>query len=185
MKLFVIVCLLLAIANAQIAFNRTITGSDKVKGTLKFSKGCKKTDEWGSNDCTWNWKDTFDIDLESTMDKSVTGGKLNVDLTVEKVLPLKFTCPLCDANCTFVIPIIKQKVEFAMPSCADIHALTIKQTVTLPDKNPLGIGVPVTGGGSIVDQTGASLLKATVVAKVASYEDIGTLLKIHFAPWLL
>lgn len=45
------------------------------------------------------------------------GSTLNLDLKVDKILPLKTTCPMCGGNCTINIAAIKQKVSFPMPDC--------------------------------------------------------------------
>ena len=42
---------------------------------------------------------------------------LSLGLKVDKILPLKTTCPMCGGNCTIDIAAIKQKVSFAMPDC--------------------------------------------------------------------
>ena len=43
------------------------------------------------------------------------GSTLSLGLKVDKILPLKTTCPMCGGNCTIDIAAIKQKVSFAMP----------------------------------------------------------------------
>ena len=45
------------------------------------------------------------------------GSTLNLDLKVDKILPLKTKCPMCGGNCTIDIAAIKQKISFAMPDC--------------------------------------------------------------------
>ena len=45
------------------------------------------------------------------------GSTLSLNLKVDKILPLKTTCPMCGGNCTINIAAIKQKVSFPMPDC--------------------------------------------------------------------
>ena len=45
------------------------------------------------------------------------GSTLNLDLKVDRLLPLKASCPMCGGNCSINIPVVKQNISFAMPAC--------------------------------------------------------------------
>lgn len=81
------------------------------------------------------------------------GSTLNLDLKVDKLLPLKTTCPMCGGNCTIDIPVIKQKVSFAMPPCpiAKGSGALNSTKLTLP-ADPLKSGkVSIDGSISVTD----------------------------------
>lgn len=81
------------------------------------------------------------------------GSTLDLDLKVDRVLPLKTSCPMCGANCTINIPVVKQKVSFAMPPCPiKKGAGALNSTkLTLP-ADPLKSGkVSIEGTVSVTD----------------------------------
>lgn len=56
--------------------------------------------------------------LQYSLSEDLTAGStLDLDLKVDGLLPLKTSCPMCGGNCTINIPVVKQKVSFAMPPC--------------------------------------------------------------------
>jgi len=159
--------LLFGIATANVWFNRTIKASG-AKGNLKISgtPGCAAHDDWGANDCTFNWGTSISGAVDTFLDTPISSGKLVVNMMVEKVLPFKFTCPVCGANCTFTIPIIKQKVTFALLPCPLSSPFHIEiPTTALPDKSPFGpIKISVEGSVEIHDQTGKTVIHVDVEA---------------------
>lgn len=87
-----------------ITFSRTVRQIGHATGSLSFDKGCTKTDPYGSNDCTWAWRDTITAAYEGTLQEDITNGKLIVDLNINNTTPLSFACPVCGASCTVTIP---------------------------------------------------------------------------------
>ena len=155
--------------NAGVYFDRTINTASHVTGSVTFNAGCAASDQWGSNKCTWNWKQAITATLAGALQEDITTGKLVVDLKLNNVIPFSFSCPLCGANCTFEIPVIKTPVSFAMPPCP-IKAVTIpskSKAFTLPDKNPLGVAASVAGTVQIADQTGSVIFKVSLNAKLS------------------
>lgn len=158
-----------AVPNGGVYFDRTINTIQHLTGSVSFDKGCTASDPYGSNKCTWNWKDAITVAYQGALQEDITSGKLVVDLKINNVIPFSFSCPLCGANCTFEIPIIKKPETIKMPPCP-IKAANIPATktpFTLPDKNPLGIGASVAGTVQIADQSGGVIFKITVDAKVS------------------
>ena len=43
--------------------------------------------------------------------------KIVIDLKVNNIFTLKTTCVACGANCTLDIPVVNEKVTFALPPC--------------------------------------------------------------------
>jgi len=157
--------LLFGIATANVWFNRTIKASG-AKGNLKISgtPGCAAHDDWGANDCTFNWGTSISGAVDTFLDTPISSGKLVVNMMVEKVLPFKFTCPVCGANCTFTIPIIKQKVTFALLPCPLSSPFHIEiPTTALPDTPPF-VSLMVEGFVEIHDQTGKTVIHVDVEA---------------------
>ena len=70
---------------------------------------------------TLAWGSKNSLSLSGALVKDIDkGSKIDIDLTLKTgILPIPFkaSCPLCGANCTIEIPIIKQKVNFALPAC--------------------------------------------------------------------
>jgi hypothetical protein len=155
--------------NDGVYFDRTIDVLTHATGSLTFNTGCSATDQYGSNKCTFNWKQAVDVTFQGALQEDITSGKLVVDAKINNVIPFTFSCPICGANCTIEIPIIKKPETFAMPPCP-IKAVTIPSKithVTLPDKNPLGLAVTVTGTVQIADQTGSVIAKLELNAKLS------------------
>jgi hypothetical protein len=150
-------------------FDRTVNTIQHITGAVTFDKGCTASDPYGSNKCTWDWKTGATVTVAGALQEDITSGKLVVDLKINNVIPFSFSCPICGANCTFEIPIIKKPETFAMPPCP-IKAVTIPSKsipFTLPDKNPLGISASVSGTVQIADQSGGVIFKLSLNAKVS------------------
>jgi hypothetical protein len=154
---------------AGLAFSRTITALNKAHGKVTFDHGCTGSDAHGSNNCNWAWGATAHVTYDVGLDEDLThGSKIAVDATLDGVLPLKFTCAACGANCTFTIPILSIPVNFAMPPCP-VAKFTAADTVplTLPDKNPAGVPISVKATAQIHDATGAVVLGLSVTANLS------------------
>merc|ERR1712228_791460 len=169
-KFLFLFALSLAVANAAekgIHFNRTVSSGSGTTGSLSVTPAsdCAGKDEWGVNNCNIPWKQTISLDLKANFKKQVTKGKIDVDLKV-KGIPLKFECPICGANCTFDVPIIKIPVTITLPDCPLDNPLDIPlDDIELPDKSPLGpIKVPIKGTVATYDQDGNSLVKISIDA---------------------
>lgn len=111
------------------------------------------------------------------MDGSVTGklghnleeGSLfSVNLKVDTVIPWKFSCAACGANCTTKVPIVDYPLNFAMPPCpVSSGELETAISQALPAESPTD-GVKVTAKGTvhIKDETGAEVLAMDINAKL-------------------
>eukprot|EP00358_Blepharisma_japonicum_P003237 CAMPEP_0202951170 /NCGR_PEP_ID=MMETSP1395-20130829/29042_1 /ASSEMBLY_ACC=CAM_ASM_000871 /TAXON_ID=5961 /ORGANISM="Blepharisma japonicum, Strain Stock R1072" /LENGTH=145 /DNA_ID=CAMNT_0049657629 /DNA_START=35 /DNA_END=469 /DNA_ORIENTATION=+ len=136
-----------AAPNGGVYFDRSVDTAAHITGAVTFSTGCAGSDQWGSNKCTWNWKEGITATVAGALQEDITTGKVVVDLKLNNVIPFSFSCPICGANCTFEIPVIKTPVTFPMPPCP-IKAVTIpskSKAFTLPGSNPLGVAASVTG----------------------------------------
>lgn len=150
-----------------IQFSRTITkiASDSALN-LTFASGCKSTDAYGSNDCQFKWGENVKGSVSGKLGHDLNkGSKFTVDLKVDKVIKWQFTCAACGDNCTTTIPVIDEKVTFALPDCP-IKAMELTDelfNVTLPLTSPTkGVKVTATGPITLVDAVGATVLAITL-----------------------
>ena len=92
------------------------------------------------------------------------GSTFHVNLKVDTVIPWKFSCAACGANCTTSVPIVDYPINMAMPPCP-ISAQELQQTLAsaLPAESPTK-GVKVTAKGSVTvkDQNSADVLALEV-----------------------
>ena len=155
--------------NSGVYFDRSVDAASHVTGSVTFTSGCAGSDTWGSNKCTWDWKEANTATVQGALQEDITSGKLLVDMKINNVIPFSFSCPICGANCTFDIPVIKTPVTFPMPPCP-IKAVTIPskaKSFTLPDKNPLGVAASVSGTVQVADQSGSVIFKLSLNAKLS------------------
>ena len=148
-----------------ISFSRTITkiANDSALN-LTFTSGasCKTTDAYGSNDCQFKWGDNVTGLVSGKLGHDLNvGSKFTVDLKVDKLIKWSFSCAACGANCTTTIPVIDEKVTFALPDCP-IKAVELTEQLfnaSLPLDSPTkGVKVTATGPITIFDALGATVL---------------------------
>lgn len=94
----------LAADQTGVTFSRTVKTIQHATGELSFDKGCTTTDPYGSNDCTWTWRQSVTSDFQGTLQEDITSGKLIVDLSINNTIPFQFTCSICGASCPVTIP---------------------------------------------------------------------------------
>ena len=94
----------LAADQTGVTFSRTVKTLQHATGQLSFDKGCTKTDPYGSNDCTWAWRESITAASEGALQEDITSGKLIVDLKINNTIPFQFSCAICGATCTVTIP---------------------------------------------------------------------------------
>jgi len=88
----------------HVAFARTVNTIQHITGSLAFDRGCRSTDPYGSNNCTWTWGEAISAGFGGALQEDITSGKLVVDLKIDNTIPLAFACPVCGGNCTIAIP---------------------------------------------------------------------------------
>ena len=157
---------LLSIASADIKFSRTINTINDATVDVTLA-GCPATDQYGSNNCDLKWGSpisaTYNVSLERPI---TTGSKLSVDLKAS-IIPLKFDCAACGANCTFKVPIINKPVNIALPPCPIAPtAFKGSKSITLPAKSPLPIKIDAKGTITLTNGDG------TVIADVSVNVDL-------------
>jgi hypothetical protein len=157
------------VSNGGVQFSRTVNSVNNVTAKATFASGCTSTDAYGSNDCNWPWGDANSVTYVADLEEDITSGTLSVDLKVNGIIPFKFDCPVCGANCTITIPIVGTKETFALPPCPisskNIPAATT--AFTLPAKNPLGVGASIAGSITITDQNKVVVASITLSAKLS------------------
>mmetsp|Transcript_31700 Transcript_31700/g.54650 ORF Transcript_31700/g.54650 Transcript_31700/m.54650 type:complete len:174 (-) Transcript_31700:159-680(-) len=145
-----------------VSFSRTVTEiADDSSFALKFDSGCSSSDDYGSNDCSFNWGDEVTGSVDGELGHDLNDGSVfDVDLKVDRIISWKFSCAACGANCTTTIPVVNQDVNFAMPDCP-IAADSISEVIdqVLPTDSPTdGIKVSATGSVDVKDDNGDKVL---------------------------
>jgi hypothetical protein len=127
-----------------IVFSRTVNSLSHATAVINIASGCTGSDAFGSNDCAFPYGSANSAKYDVELKEDITSGTFTGDLKVNSVLPLNIDCAICGKNCTFVVPIIKKSVTFAMPDCP-IKASIYKNTTafTLPAKNPIGVATTI------------------------------------------
>jgi hypothetical protein len=93
-------------------WSRTVETLQHATGTETFDKGCTKTDQYGSNNCHWDFGRNVTEAVQDALQEDVTSGKVIVDLIVVQTSPrsldtttnVQFTCPVCGGTCTIPVP---------------------------------------------------------------------------------
>jgi hypothetical protein len=94
------------------------------------------------------------------------GSTFSVNLKVDTIIPWKFSCPACGANCTTSVPIVDIPLNFAMPPCP-ISSGELQTAISqaLPAESPTkGVKVTAKGSVNIKDETGAAVLDMDINA---------------------
>eukprot|EP00729_Bicosta_minor_P015320 gene15320-20835_t len=139
----------------------------KATAKVVFDHGCTATDPYGSNTCTWNWGEKVGVTYNVSLGTSLTAAnKLVLSAKVDKIVPLEVNCPVCGDKCTIKIP--GKPIEVQLPPCP-INAAMLHNTTffTLPSKDPLPVGLTLTGTLILTDTDGTTPLdKVDVVGAV-------------------
>jgi len=170
---------LVYVAHATVTLKRTISNVNGVVPYVKITPGCTSADQYGSNDCTMNWGQTYTINETVALQKEVTGtSKLSVQATVAGIIPLAFECPMCGANCTVTIPIINKKESWYMGPCP-IKAATENKVIPLPlpASNPIGIPVSITGTVTISGDISITIGLEASLSSENLHEHFATLME--------
>lgn len=164
MKSFVLVALA-SVACAQITVSRTVEKIDHAKGAVTLSAGCTGKDDYGSNDCTLDWLTNYTVTAAVELDEDITAGTLSVDLKLEGIFPLSFSCPVCNGVCSTEIPIVKKTISFKTPPCPISHK-TINNATMVSIPKSSGISATVTGTITVTDQNKDTILEVSIDAKI-------------------
>lgn len=164
------VLLALAGSAADIIVSRTIEAAPAGSGTLTLDgSSCTGSDAFGSNNCDLHWGSSYTGKINATLSKDIEqGSTISVDAHVDTFIPFKVSCPVCGANCTITIPIVKKTISVTMPPCP-ISAQSLSQPFqfTLPSSSPVPIKASAKGEATVTDASGAVLLKASFEATVS------------------
>merc|ERR550514_2066795 len=99
MKL-VIFAAALGLAFANIQVSRTVDTISKATAMVTFDHGCTATDPYGSNQCTFDWGEKVGVTYNVSLGTELTAAnKLILDVTVDKIIPLKVSCAVCGDTC--------------------------------------------------------------------------------------
>eukprot|EP01063_Lacrimia_lanifica_P020334 TRINITY_DN27662_c0_g1_i1.p1 TRINITY_DN27662_c0_g1~~TRINITY_DN27662_c0_g1_i1.p1 ORF type:complete len:174 (+),score=58.24 TRINITY_DN27662_c0_g1_i1:55-576(+) len=164
---------LAASAAADVTFSRTFSQLlSGTSGTVDLAPAgtCSGSDDFGANDCTLKWGTNYTVNYDATLPKAIDEGfKVNVDATIDSLLPLKFSCAACGADCTFTVPVVGKQVTIPAVACPLVPAGETKgsKVVPLPAKSPLPVGASMKGSVTLVDGTGAVMGVVTIDAKIA------------------
>eukprot|EP01061_Rhynchopus_euleeides_P037529 TRINITY_DN63_c0_g2_i1.p1 TRINITY_DN63_c0_g2~~TRINITY_DN63_c0_g2_i1.p1 ORF type:complete len:173 (+),score=76.67 TRINITY_DN63_c0_g2_i1:64-582(+) len=168
------VCLFAMVAVASgkgIEVSRTVThiiagGA----GQLFASPGCKTTDEYGSNDCSFTWGQSLTVNANATLPEAIsTGTTVDVDLKIDGLISFKVTCPVCGGFCAFEVPVVKKPVNVTLPDCPLVPAgpYTNTTTVELPSDDPSPVSASFKGTATLKDPSGTVLLAVDLNGKLS------------------
>ncbi len=157
--------LTLAAALSDIKISRTVDALTLGTAVLTIDgEACASTDAYGSNDCDLSWGSAYTghATLNMTQD-IVAGSQLVVDTKVDRVVPFKFTCDACGANCTVTIPVVSKTVTIELPPCP-ISAMQLDQgfNFTLPADSPVPVKTTIKGTAALNDASGNTLVHLTL-----------------------
>merc|ERR1712130_642560 len=146
--------------------NRTIKAHG-AKGKMKISgtPGCAAHDDWGVNDCTFNWGTSISGAVDTFLDTPISSGKLVVNMKVESTsIQIYLSClwsKLYIYNTNYRTESIIALLPCPLSSPFHIEI----PTTALPDKSPFGpIKISVEGSVEIHDQTGKTVIHVDVEA---------------------
>ena len=157
-------------AYADIILSRTvnaIAAGTAANVTIEGSS-CTTHDAYGSNACEVHWGSSYTVDYAITLGEDLTAGaKVHVDVTLDKIVPFKFSCAACGKNCSITVPIIKRSYEFTMPPCPiSKQGLSDRITKALPATSPVPVRIGLKGNVQVTDQAGAVVVDVDVEGKV-------------------
>ena len=95
--------------DTRVTYARTVKTLQHETGSLTFDKGCRSTDPYGSNNCTWDWGQSVTEAYQGNLQEDITSGKFIVDLTVNNTTKVQFACPMCGGTCTIPGGILHEK----------------------------------------------------------------------------
>jgi hypothetical protein len=81
-------------------YARTVNSISHETFTLTFDKGCTATDQYGSNNCHWDWGQSITEAYQGALQEDITSGKFIVDLTFDKHTKVQFSCRVCGGTCS-------------------------------------------------------------------------------------
>eukprot|EP00469_Lotharella_globosa_P007556 CAMPEP_0167785556 /NCGR_PEP_ID=MMETSP0111_2-20121227/8297_1 /TAXON_ID=91324 /ORGANISM="Lotharella globosa, Strain CCCM811" /LENGTH=166 /DNA_ID=CAMNT_0007676829 /DNA_START=21 /DNA_END=521 /DNA_ORIENTATION=+ len=161
--------LLALVAKADIKFSRTVdTVEAGTSGTATLDHDCSSSDAYGSNDCDLKWGSTYNATINIVTNEVLYhNSTVTVDMKIDSIIPFKFSCAACDANCTIDIPIVKKTETFAMPDCPIAGGLNLTQTFTLPSSSPSPVKASVSGTAEITNGVGTTVAHVTATGSIS------------------
>ena len=166
----IIACaMLVAAVSADVQFSRTISDvAPGNTGEVIITPGCSSKDQFGSNDCDLNWGSTYTASVNATLGQDLGADvTFTVDMKLDGLIPFKFTCHVCGANCTVTVPIVKKTVTFQTGPCPiKATSITKQLPITLPSKSPVPISAGAKGTISL-DGNNGKLAQVAVVVKLS------------------
>ena len=167
--ILVTLCTLFIPALCDVEFSRTITAiGDSGSLDLELSgpdgDECKSEDEYGSNDCVFQWGDSVTGSFAGELGKPLeSGSTINVDMKINKFIPFAFSCGACGVNCTITVPVVNEDVTVPMPACPiPAGVIDIPFATALPAQSPLPAKITAVGSIGWKDAAGGDVLDMDV-----------------------
>ena len=164
--------LLLAVVTpsfADIVVSRTVNSISNATANVTIEgPACTDKDQYGSNSCDVTWGSSYTVDYAVTLAEDLTAGaQVHVDVKLDSVVPFKFSCAVCGADCSITVPIIKKSYKFEMPPCPiSKQSLSDRITKALPAKSPVPLKISLKGNVQVTDQAGGVIADVDVEGKV-------------------
>ena len=166
MKTAIAAFAVLATASADIIVSRTVNAVlPGATGEVDLSSGCTGHDMYGSNNCDLKWGSNYTGTVTANLPEAITtGATVDIDMKIDGFIPFKANCPVCGANCSFTVPIVKKDINVAMPPCplAPAGAYKNSTVIALPISSPLPVKVSFKGTAIAKDAAGKVLLSVEI-----------------------
>ena len=113
------------------------------------------------------WGQSLTISIDATLGTPIAeGSTFSVDAKVDGLIPFRFSCRVCGANCTIKIPVVGKTVTFALPPCPITGGLKKTLTVALPAKSPIPVKTSIKGSATASDASGAKIADVSFTATI-------------------
>lgn len=157
-----------------ISFTRKVEfKSDEVNIAVDYDDNhCKSKDDYGDNECHYNWGETMnpqiDVKFKTEGDGFKEGDLVKGSMRVGYIVPWYFTCAVCGKDCVLRLPIVFFPINIPLPPCP-MGKEEIPSTLSLPvgSSSPFH-GIPLHLKGDLTLKRGKEVLAKThIVVDVA------------------
>lgn len=161
-------------ATSGITFKRKVDfKSDEVNVAVDYDDShCKSRDDYGDNECHYNWGETMNpqinINFKTEGDGFKEGDIVKGNMWVGYIVPWYFSCAVCGTDCVLRMPIVFFPIHIPLPPCP-MGKDEIPSTLSLPvgDSSPFH-GVPVHLKGDLTLKRGNEVIAVShVIVDVA------------------
>merc|ERR1712154_39091 len=157
-----------------ISFTRKVQfKSDLVNVAVDYDDNhCKSKDQWGDNQCHYDWGETMnpqiDVNFKTEGDGFKEGDIVKGSMMVGYIVPWYFSCAVCGKDCVLRMPIVFYPIHLPLPECP-MGKEEIPSSLSIPvgDSSPFH-GIPLHLTGTLTLKRGKDTIATSkVVVDVA------------------